>query len=273
MARLLVLMLVAFAIAIGAQAKEHARVAYSDSTPAQRKSHAVRSPYGQDGSDYVLSFADEFSHLDRSLWNDHLWYEQSNSTVNYAVDDGMLRIWPQRDESGRFFNRTLDTDGHFSQRYGYFEMEAKLPRGKGTWPAFWLFAHPGERRPEIDIMEAYPGGIAPWGHTDADGIARPTAYAPTVWLDKGVHAGSRQFDTHADLSLKFHKYAVKWEPHKLTFYFDGKKVYVAHVSISDPMFIVLDLWFGSDSGQPDESTPEGELNAYQIKYVRAWRFR
>jgi len=242
--------------------------------PHQRRGNAEeRGPYGQDPSQYVLTFADEFSHLDRTLWNDHLWYETSNPTINYGVAFGELHIWPQRDDNGHFFNRTLDTDGRFSQRYGYFEMEARLPRGKGTWPAFWLFAHPGDHRPEIDIMEAYAGGIAPWGYTGKDGVARPTAYAPTVWLDKGVKAGFRQYDTHGDLSARFHKYGVKWEPDQLTFYFDGKPIKTVDASLSDPMYILVDLWFGSASGEPDDSTPQGEQNAFRINYVRAWRFR
>ena len=39
------------------------------------------------------------------------------------------------------------------------------------------------------------------------------------------------------------------------------------------MYIILDLWFGSDSGEPDDSTPQGEPNSFEINYVRAWRFR
>jgi beta-glucanase (GH16 family) len=231
------------------------------------------SPYGQDASQYVLTFSDEFDRLDTGLWNDHVWYEDSNPTINYKAEHGMLKIWPQRDESGKFFNRTLDTDKHFYQQYGYFEMEAKLPRGKGTWPAFWLFAHPGERRPEIDIMEAYPGGIAPWGFTDADGIARPNSYAATIWSDKNVKAGEHKHDAHADLSTHFHKYAVKWEPDRISFYFDGKLVHSARAYLSDPMYLLVDLWFGSASGEPGEDTPEGRTNSFEINYVRAWQFK
>lgn len=234
---------------------------------------APKTPFGQDASDYVLTFADEFDSFNRDVWSDHIWYEEPNRTRNYTVENGLLKIWPQRDAAGKFFNRTLVTDGKVEQRYGYFEMEAKLPRGKGTWPAFWLFAHPGKRRPEIDIMEAYPGGVDPWGYTDDSGVSRPTAYGMTVWHDEGASAGALQFDAGRDLSAKFHKYAVKWEPHQQTFYFDGKKVYLVKADMNDRMFILLDLWFGSSSGEPDESTPEGKTNSFEVNYVRAWQFK
>jgi len=232
-----------------------------------------KSPFGQNPDDYVLTFAEEFDILNRSLWNDHIWYETSNPTKNYTVENGLLKIWPQRDASGKFFNRTLDTDGKFEQRYGYFEMEAKLPRGKGTWPAFWLLAHPDKRRPEIDIMEAYPGGVDPWGYTDDSGVSRPTAYGVTVWLDEGVSAGNRQYDAGKDLSARFHKYAVKWEPNRQTFYFDGKEVFSVEANMTDRMYILVDLWFGSSSGEPDETTPQGKSNSFEINYVRAWQFK
>ncbi|HEY4542199.1 MAG TPA: family 16 glycosylhydrolase, partial [Noviherbaspirillum sp.] len=99
-------------------------------------------PYGQDASKYTMSFADEFDNgFDTKVWNSKIWYSDDNPTKNYAVEDGKLKIWPQRDASGKFFNRTIDTDGKFYQTYGYFEMEAKLPYGKGAWPAFWLLNH------------------------------------------------------------------------------------------------------------------------------------
>ena len=236
-------------------------------------STAAKVPYGQKASDYVLTFAEEFDTFNPAVWNDHIWYEKPNPTKNFTVEKGLLKIWPQRDATGKFFNRTLDTDGKFEQKYGYFEMEAKLPRGKGTWPAFWLFAHPGNRRPEIDIMEAYPGGVEPWGYTDDAGVSRPTAYGATVWLDEGVSAGSRQYDAGKDLSAKFHKYAAKWEPGRITFYLDGKETYFVEANMTDPMYIIVDLWFGSSSGEPDESTPTGKGNSFEINYIRAWQFK
>lgn len=232
-------------------------------------------PFGQDAGAYALSFAEEFNDgLDPKLWNDAIWYDSSNPTRNYAVENGVLKIWPQRDASGRFFNRTLDTDGHFYQTYGYFEIEAKLPRGKGTWPAFWLFNHIGDRRPEMDIMEAYGAGPG-WGHYDTSGVAIPTTYAPTVW--PGNHetspAGTKMYSAGVDLSANFHRYAVKWEPNRQTYYFDGKEVLSVVIAMGDPMYIILDLWFGSASGTPDDSTPQGKANSFEINYVRAWTFR
>jgi beta-glucanase (GH16 family) len=224
-----------------------------------------------------MTFSDEFDNgYNSKVWNDTVWYEQSNATKNYAVEDGKLKIWPQRDASGKFFNRTIDTDGKYYQTYGYFEIEAKLPYGKGAWPAFWLLNHdqPHPHRPEIDILEAYPGGGPNSGWSDAN--FRPTAFASTVWptgIDSAPNAGSKTFQNLGDLSAGFHKYAVKWEPNKQTFYFDGKEIYSVNVSMGSRMYILLDLWFGSASGPGDNTTPTGKTNAYEINYMRAWKLK
>lgn len=248
---------------------------------------ATAGPFMQDAGKYELTFSDEFNsgfskgtwfnnQEHDNVWKDYIWYETSNATKNYTVEDGKLKIWPQRDASGRFFNRTIDTDGKFYQRYGYFEIEAKLPKGKGTWPAFWLFNHIGERRPEMDVMEAYAGGEG-WGYIDSEGVARPTVYAATVWEgasdSNNRQLGFKMYDAKTDLSEGFHKYAVKWEPNKQTYYFDGKEILVLNISMNDPMYLMLDLWYGSAAGQPDDTTPQGKSNSFEINYVRAWQFK
>ena len=226
-------------------------------------------PFGQTGK-FTAAFSEEFNGtaLDTTKWNDRIWYEAGNATKNYAVSNGSLKIWPQRDATGKFFNRTIDTDGKYYQTYGFFEIEAKLPIGKGTWPAFWLFNHIGTRRPEIDIMEAYAGGGPNSGWSDAN--LHPTAYAATIWIDAGNLGGTKTMVT-SDLSAAFHKYALKWEAGLQTFYFDGKPVYSKAVSMPDPMYLMLDLWYGSASGQPDNTTPTGIGNSYEVNYVRAWK--
>lgn len=237
------------------------------------------SPVGQDPARYVLAFSEEFDNgLNASLWNDHIWYEKSNPTKNYEVSNGTLKIWPERDATGKFVNRILDTDGHFSQAYGYYEMEVKLPMGKGVWPAFWLYNHLIDNSffPEIDIMEAYPGGGAASGWSDKK--LRPTAYGVTSWPmgasgpRKGPSSG-KMLTNLGDLSAGFHKYGLKWEAHKQTFYFDGKEMYSVNVSMSDPLYILFDIQFGSASGMPDDTTPSGKSNSLEINYVRTWKFK
>ena len=229
-------------------------------------------PVGQDKAKFTLTFSEEFdgNSLNSSVWNDKIWYESAPTTKNYDVEDGVLKIWPERDSSGNFFNRTIDTDGKYYQTYGYFEMEAKLPVGKGTWPAFWLFNHIGDRRPEIDIMEAYAGGGPNSGWSDAN--LHPTAYGATIWLDQTVNGGHKVIQT-PDLSAEFHTYGLKWEENRQTFYFDGKEVFSQEVRMGDPMYLMLDLWYGSASGQPDNTTPTGKGNSYEVNYVRAWQFK
>jgi hypothetical protein len=78
-------------------------------------------------------------------------------------EDGSLRV-AKRD--GRWTSRILQSvnaDGEgFTQRYGYFELRAKFPKGADTWPAFWLkslsqLTDWSQTRAEIDIIEAYGG--------------------------------------------------------------------------------------------------------------------
>lgn len=233
-------------------------------------------PAGQDASAFTLTFHESFDGDGiREKWNVDGAISaggDANAVPNYASSDGSLKIWPARGRNGEFFKRTFDTSGKFTQRYGYFEMEAKLPKGKGVWPGFWMLGMTGERRPELDIMEAYPGGIEPWGAPDSNGVPTSMMYGATLWRDADDHAGFKMVAT-PDLSADFHRYGAKWEPNKVTYYFDGREVYSVNASLSDPMFMILTLWYGSASGETNGSTPTGSSNAYEINYVKAWQFK
>lgn len=249
--------------------------ASSDSATSEAPSPSG-GPDGQDADAFTLTFHDSFDgDLDRGTWNIDgapSSDDTSNSIPNYAVSDGSLKMWPARGKDGEFFKRTLDTKDQFSQRYGYFEMEAKLPKGNGVWPGFWMLGMNGERRPELDIMEAYPGGVEPWGVPDENGIPTSMMYGVCLWEDAEDRAGYGKVAT-PDLSAGFHRYGAKWEPNKVTYYFDGREVASVDGSLSEPMFMILSLWYGSASGETNGSTPTGESNAFEVNYVKAWQFK
>ncbi len=232
------------------------------------------SPYQQDASLYTLTFRDEFdgTALSTSKWNDHIWYDPPSSTRDYGVEGGLLKIWPQADANGEYKERILTTKGKFEQTYGYFEMEAKLPVGAGLWPAFWLLNSdtPDTGEPEIDIMEAYSGGKTGYW---ADENKHPIRYDVSFYQNgNGKEGLSGSMEPYTgDLSTAFHKYAVKWEPTKISYYFDGKLVYTENVTMNRKMYVLVDMQYGSESGPVDSTTPLGPNNSFAINYVRAWK--
>lgn len=235
----------------------------------------IPGPFGQDASQYSLAFHDEFDGdaLDSDKWTDHIWYDPPSSTADYDVRGGTLNIWPERNAEGEFAERILVTDGKYYQTYGYFEMEAKLPVGSGVWPAFWLLNTDGEENsePEIDIMEAYSGDTSGvWANVDKHPIHYDASY-----FENGANFPGQAENFvvgDADLSAGFHKYAVKWEPEKLSYYFDGELVATSNVAISKRMYMLVNIQYGSASGDTDETTPTGPSNAFEVKYVRSWNF-
>ena len=100
-----------------------------------------------------------------------------------------------------------------------------------------------------------------------------TAYGATIWKGNPGDQGGFKMVQTPDLSAGFHKYGLKWEPNRISFYFDGNLVYSANVSMPDRMYILLSFQFGSASGSGDASTPTGQGNAFDIRYMRAWRFK
>jgi len=272
-------------------------------------------PAGQSAGIWALTFEDHFdsSTLDAAKWSTPIWYgdqavtepgpnvtNSNNTVVNYDVNAGnnsCLRIWPAL-QSGKYFYRTIHTDSmglssasgaKFRQKYGYFEARMKLPRGRGCWPAFWLFGHYGidgtkPVRPEIDIMEAYSGGYDSVNGASpgwADSNLHPTTHSVTFWTDSGNENDRTKYgpvmEETTDLSAAFHVYGLTWEPGGvMTWFLDGVQLGSHTFSSGDALdtyalAIYLDLWFGSASGYASESeTPVGSSNSFEIDYVRAW---
>jgi hypothetical protein len=243
---------------------------------------AWAAPEKLDLSRYVLSFDEPFDKLDVSPWGPHTrWIAHTpwngdfgdaqfidpQRDAPFRVAGGMLIITMDRKggkwRSGLLASSDRDAHGFTQAGGGYFEMRAKLPGGRGVWPAFWLgyAGKPGERSPEIDIMEYY-------GHN-------PAAYMATVhiWQDgKGVDGETRKIDVPAaSLEKDFHLYGASIDEKWVIFFLDRKEVarVASKPEYLKPMFLLVDL--GAGGGWPIEGMPE--ISTMTVDYVRAYRRR
>merc|ERR1712232_1079127 len=95
------------------------------------------------------------------------------------------------------------------------EVRAKLPTGKGAWPAIWMMPTDGAyggwpKSGEIDIMEAVgctEGKVYGTVHTDAYNHMKNTQKGGDIHVDYG----------------DWHTYAISWEDSKIHWYVDGEK--------------------------------------------------
>ena len=86
------------------------------------------------------------------------WYEARNVTLAGGIANLTAELHPGTNShpftSGMIqTGGTASTKATFAYRYGYAEIRAKLPKGAGMWPAFWLVQANRQWPPEIDIME------------------------------------------------------------------------------------------------------------------------
>jgi beta-glucanase (GH16 family) len=162
-----------------------------------------------------------------------------------------------------FLSGLLCTEWSFAQRYGYFEMRARLPGGRGLWPAFWLVAKTHREHIEIDTMEAVG-----W---DTHHVYQSTHLKES--RGKGIHVkvGPPGFDYTDGM----HSYGVAWTPDDLVFFIDGvetTRTSGAPFRDSPPMYMLANLAVGGDwAGTPDDGTQFPAV--MQIAHIRAYALK
>lgn len=197
------------------------------------------------------------------------YYSDSSVGVNpFSIHDGVLDITANRATPGvetpagsglTWTSGLITTYKSFSQLYGYFEVSAQLPAGKGFWPAFWLLPADNTWPPELDIFEVL-------------GSDPSTLYATAHSKADGTHTMQSQAITVSDTSKGFHTYAVNWQSDYITWYVDGYAVAksATPADMHKPMYMLLNLGVGAAGSWPgatDASTPQGHM---LIDYVRAY---
>jgi glycosyl hydrolase family 16 len=232
---------------------------------------------------YKLAFEDRFATLDIAAapgtgkrWYNHTpWSGDFGDAVfDPPGPDGPfsraphgLDITARRDATGRWRSGLIssrDRDGPegrgFVQKYGYFEISAKLPSGMGTWPAFWLIGvDKSVTSAEIDVVEYY-GGFPAYYHCVAH-----------VWQG-GKDVLARNFMIKVpdgSLSDRFNTYGVLIQPKTTTFYLNRRKVAELETppEYRQPFYLLANLAIGSGWPTKDLTSPQ----VMQIAYIRTYR--
>ncbi len=194
----------------------------------------------------------------------------------FSVKDGVLAIEAKPASAqvtgavGQWAHYTsglITTQFSHMQKYGYFEMRAKLPVGKGLWPAFWLLPEDETWPPEIDAMEAF-------GDRNSKGEGGRT------WIHYGSHALNKDegcgewYNTGVDITADFHTYGVDIEKNGITYYFDGKPYATckANSAANQRFYMLVNLAVGGKTSwpsTPDDKTPWPAV--MYVDYVRAYQ--
>ncbi len=233
---------------------------------------------------WELVFRDEFDGdaLDRSRWatgypwgrsrkaccGELQWY--SNNDANYVVENGRLRIVARRErvegegEVHRYTSGLIQTKGSFEQEHGYFEIRARVPAGRGLWPAFWLLPEDGSEPWEIDVVEIL-------GHEPST-VHMTVHYANEEGEPRKAKGVFGPPDS-PDFSEGYHTFAVEWGPERLVWYVDGAerhRVEEAQKIPSGPFYLIANLAVGGAwPGAPGKRTVFPA--SFDIDHVRVYR--
>ena len=174
------------------------------------------------------------------------------------------------DEYAEYTAASLTTSRKASWLYGRIEVKAKLPRGRGVWPAIWMLGDNFNTTGwplcgEIDIMEFV-------GH-DSNHVHATVHYS----LDGKHKSSGSKLETPAPYD-DFHIYAVEWNQDRMDFFFDDKKYCTFDLKAADergenpfrkPQFLMVNLALGGAwGGQIDDAIMPQK---FLIDYVRVFK--
>jgi beta-glucanase (GH16 family) len=184
----------------------------------------------------------------------------------FQIVDGKLVIiaQPLKEEVrqfawGRSYSSGLLTSKRsFAQKYGLFEIRAKIPKGKGLWPAFWLLPANNSWPPELDVLEILgdnPQKLYVSWHSNAG----------------EKHASETKAIDVPDTSEDFHTYSVYWTKDVIEWFFDNVQIASKPTppDFNQPMYMLANLAVGGGwPGAPDKFTQFPAK--YTIDWIRAY---
>jgi beta-glucanase (GH16 family) len=228
-------------------------------------------------SNWILTFEDNFelTSLDTNKWHphDHFCGVRNNELQAYIpenviIENGLCKLKCEKKNANygycglssivkEYASGIIISMNKFDQKYGYFEIRCKIPKGKGYWPAFWLLPY-NKWPPEIDILEIL-------GHEPNK------VYMTNHYIVNGQHQSTGSSFLGPDFSKDFHTFGVEWDSLKLVWYVDSIERFRSTNGIpQEPFYILINLALGGSwPGSPDSTTIFPGF--FEIDWVRAYK--
>ena len=244
------------------------------------------SKEGELDSKWKLVWSDEFDYTglpDTNKWsyevgyirNNELQYYTESRLKNARVEEGKLIIETHKEQYKDFdyTSASVISRGKGAWLYGRIEIRAKLPGGKGIWPALWMLPenkkYDWPKGGEIDIMELVgfdPLRVHSTVHTYDTLVRKKTA-----GQSNSITLNTPQSD--------FHLYALEWYPDRLDFFVDDKKIHsyskkedtIEFWPFCDQFYLLRTIAWGGTRGGSKGIDPECLPQRMEIDYVRVYQ--
>lgn len=255
-----------------------------------------------ENGEWKLKWKDEFNEdgmPDEDKWtyeqgfvrNRELQYYTKARRKNARVEDGCLVItarkekyenpahdpdkegWQHSREHADYTSASVTTKGKASWTHGRIEVRARLPRGRGVWPAIWTLGTNIDdvgwpECGEIDIMEYV-------GH-------KPHTIHCNVHTDKYNHVEGTSKGSTLEVRepwKDFHVYAIEWTPEKLKFFVDDTHYFTfrnegtgaAAWPFDRPQYLILNIAIGGSWGGAEGVNPNIFPQQMLVDYVRVYQ--
>ena len=161
------------------------------------------------------------------------WYKENTSLSN-----GCLELTIDKERSAD--DKNPDWDPAYSGAeyrtedfygYGYYETSMQAIKNDGVVSSFFTYTGPSDENP--------------WDEIDIEILGKDTTKVQLNYYTNGKGDHEYMYDLGFDASEGYHTYGFDWQPGKITWYVDGKKVYEATDNIPvTPGKIMMNTWPG-----------------------------
>ncbi len=235
------------------------------------------TPFWSDEFDYngVPNTAKWGYDIGGSGWGNNELQYYTNNISNASVGNGLLTIALRKELTGGkdYSSARLVSKGKGDFLYGRIEVKAKLPAGKGTWPAVWMLPTDWEyggwpKSGEIDIME----------HVGFDqNMVHVTVH--TEAYNHGINTQRGKSKVVPTASTEFHLYRIDWTPNAISGYIDNEHMFEfgnegprSAVWPFDKKFhLLLNIAFGGNWGGAQGVDPASLPQKMEVDYVRVFK--